>query len=121
MPEIGSEAIDDLGSPSGLLLAGEDNFARLPVGLDDDGVGREDGADAGAAEVGLYFLKRGGVALGQGSGGGRDREDRLGAGTTSREAGVAWPFGRRAGYLLLNAHGRGDWVAPSGLENVGRW
>jgi hypothetical protein len=63
--EIGGEAVDDFGPPGGLLLAGEDDISRVPVGLDDDGIGGKDGTDAGAAEVVFYLLKRGGIALRQ--------------------------------------------------------
>ena len=67
--EVGGEAVDDLGSPCGFLLASEDDFPGVPVGVDDDWVGGKDGTDAGVAEVGLDLLQGGSVGLGQGRGG----------------------------------------------------
>ena len=63
--KVNGEAVNDFGSPSGFLLAGENDFSRVPVGFDNDGIGRKDGTDAGTAEVGLNLLERGGVSLGQ--------------------------------------------------------
>ena len=94
--EVGGEPVNDFGTPGGLLLAGEDDFSSLPVGFDDDGVGRQNGADASTAEVGLYLLKRGGVALGQRRGSRRNREDRFGPGATTGKTGVIRFF--RAGF-----------------------
>ena len=62
--KVGGKAVDDFGSPSGFLLAGENDFSGVPIRFDDNGIGRENGADAGVAEVGLDLLKRGGVGLG---------------------------------------------------------
>ena len=61
--KVGGKAINDFGSPSGFLLAGENDFPGVPIGFDDNRIGRENGTDAGVAEVGLDFLKRGGVGL----------------------------------------------------------
>ncbi|CAK0766946.1 hypothetical protein CCP4SC76_4650006 [Gammaproteobacteria bacterium] len=84
--EIRGEAVNDSGSPCGFLLAGEDDFPGVPVGFDDDGIGGEDGADAGTAEMGLYLLERSGVAFGQGRGRWGDGEDGLFACATARES-----------------------------------
>ena len=104
--QVGGEAVDDFGAPGGFLLAGEDNFPSPPVGFDDDGIGHQDGANAGAAEVGLYFLKRGGVALRQRRSGGRGREYRFGPGATTGEAGVIRFCRAVLGWLFLTAHTR---------------
>lgn len=61
--KVGGKAVDDFGSPSGFLLAGENDFPGVPIRFDDNGIGRENGTDAGVAEVGLDLLKRGGVGL----------------------------------------------------------
>ncbi len=61
--KVGGKAVDDFGSPSCFLLAGENDFPGVPIRFDDNGIGRENGADAGVAEVGLDLLKRGGVGL----------------------------------------------------------
>jgi hypothetical protein len=61
--KVGGKAVDDFGSPSGFLLAGENDFPGVPIGFDDNGISSENGANAGVAEVGLDFLKRGGVGL----------------------------------------------------------
>jgi hypothetical protein len=61
--KIGGKAVDDFGSPSGFLLAGENDFSGVPIRFDHNRIGRENGADAGVAEVGLDLLKRGGVGL----------------------------------------------------------
>ena len=63
--KIGRQAINDLGAPGGLLLAGQDDVSRAPVGLDDDGIGRQHRPHAGTAQVGLDVLQRGGVAVWQ--------------------------------------------------------
>ena len=63
--KIGGEAVDDLGSPSGFLLAGKNNFPSMPICLDDDGVSREHGADACAAKAALDFSKCGAVCVWQ--------------------------------------------------------
>ena len=59
--KVGGKAVDDFGSPSSFLLAGENDFPGVPIRLDDNGIGRENGTDAGVAEVGLDLLKCGGV------------------------------------------------------------
>jgi hypothetical protein len=61
--KVGGKAVDDFGSPSGFLLAGENDFPGVPIRFDHNGIGRENGTDAGVAEVGLDLLKRGGVGL----------------------------------------------------------
>ena len=38
--KVGGKAVDDSGSPRGLLLPGEDDLPSLPAGFDDDGIGR---------------------------------------------------------------------------------
>ena len=61
--KVGGKAVDDFGSPSGFLLAGENDFPGVPIRFDHYGIGRENGTDAGITEVGLDLLKRGGVGL----------------------------------------------------------
>ena len=61
--KVGGKAVDDFVSPSGFLLAGESDFPGVPIRFDNNGIGRENGADAGVTEVGLDLLKRGGVGL----------------------------------------------------------
>jgi|GEM_PF-4702080 len=61
--KVGGKAVDDFGSPSGFLLAGENDFPGVPIRFDHNGIGRENGTDAGVAKVGLDLLKRGGVGL----------------------------------------------------------
>ncbi len=61
--KVGGKAVDDFGSPCGFLLAGENDFPGVPLGFDHNGISRENGADAGVAEVGLDLLKRGDVGL----------------------------------------------------------
>jgi hypothetical protein len=61
LAEIGGEAVDDLGAPSGFLLALKYDFSGVPIGFDDDGIGREHGADARALQVAFDFFKCGAV------------------------------------------------------------
>jgi hypothetical protein len=61
--KVGGKAVDGFGSPSGFLLAGENDLSGVPICFDHHGIGRENGTDAGVAEVGLDLLKRGGVSL----------------------------------------------------------
>lgn len=76
--QVGGEAVDDSGPPTGFLLTGENDSSRVPVCLDENGIRGEDSADAGAAEMGLYLLKGGGVALGQRCGRRGHRKDGVG-------------------------------------------
>ena len=61
LAKIGGEAVDDLGAPGGFLLALKDDFSGMPVGFDDDGIGREHGPDARALQVAFDFFKCGAV------------------------------------------------------------
>jgi hypothetical protein len=61
LAEIGGEAVDDLGAPSGFLLALKYYFSGVPIGFDDDGIGREHGADARTLQVAFDFFKCGAV------------------------------------------------------------
>jgi hypothetical protein len=61
--KVGGKAVDDFGSPSGFLLASENDFPGVPIRFDHNGIGRKNGTDAGVAEMGLDLLKRGGVGL----------------------------------------------------------
>ncbi len=61
--KVGGKAVDDFGSPIGFLLAGENDFPGVPIRFDHNGIGRENGTDAGVAEVGLDLLKSGCVGL----------------------------------------------------------
>ena len=65
LAEIGGEAVDDLGAPSGFLLALKDDFSGMPVGFDDDGIGREHGPDARALQVAFDLLQCGAVGVRQ--------------------------------------------------------
>ena len=84
--EIGGEAVDDLGSPVGFLLAGKNDFSSVPIGFDDDRVGCKDGADACAAQMTLDLLQCGAVGVRQARKRRRRGETSLLAGATPCQA-----------------------------------
>ncbi len=49
--KVGGKAVDDFGSPSGFLLAGENDFPGVPISFDHNGIGRENGTDAVASRA----------------------------------------------------------------------
>ena len=99
--QVGGEAIDDSGTPGGLFLPCQDDFPGVSVGFDDDGIGRQDGTDTATAEMGLDFLKCGGVALGQRRRRRYGRKDGLRPSAATGKARLVWFF--RVGFAWFIA------------------
>ena len=101
-PKVSGEPVNDLGPPGSFLQSGEDNLPRLPVSFDDDGIGCQDGPNAGAAEVHLDLPQCDSVVRGQGGRRRRNGKDGVGTGTPTRDPHVVVGFSRLSG---LGRHG----------------